>query len=603
MFVREHKDAVRANSAAVATALLLCGEAVTPNDRNLRRVLDFFAIPWKAMKPSDGDVQEHPKEYSIVSLVDDIARPILYRKDTGETLPPWIKAAKTVYIYGFTNNDVSSKLLWFLTQDTHATICPIRSRETTMRITVDSPEMCGPLSGMDIPVVLGADEFVCDYQPGNAASRSIVRADNRDVFLEVVREGVRFYLNMSAGTLDIDALSPVSFDVKKYFCEVVPLILYLRSAFPNAAFRPSETNACLIVDDPPLKRRYGFLDFAEALELMDRHNFTTAIAFIPWNWRRSDCRTLRLFQSRPDRLSLVVHGCDHTAGELAVRSAPLLDHILRTARGRMESFRRTTSVEAAAVMVFPQGRFSPEVGRALKLNGFTAAVNTEVAPSTPELNETTIADLWSIANTRYGTFPIFTRRYLHHGIENFAFDALLGKPCLIAAHHDIFRDHGRILVDFVTRLNSLNWNLVWRPLGQALARSFATRGVDDETKAIQMFASSIVVENSDAESCKVLILKKEVDHDCVQAVEVDELPVDFSFGDGYLRVRFTIPPAEKILVRIVYRNHLEVIREQYSSGTKMSVSAKRYLSEFRDNYLSRNDLLYKSAHLIKHLLT
>ncbi len=97
------------------------------------------------------------------------------------------------------------------------------------------------------------------------------------------------------------------------------------------------------------------------------------------------------------------------------------------------------------IMVFPQGMFSPEAGRALKLNGIVAAVNTEVAPSGGAANDTKIADLWDVAIMKYGSFPIFTRRYLTHGVENFAFDALLGKPCLMVAHHEVFKDRGREL--------------------------------------------------------------------------------------------------------------------------------------------------------------
>src|SRR5262249_39930086 len=155
------------------------------------------------------------------------------------------------------------------------------------------------------------------------------------------------------------------------------------------------------------------------------------------------------------------------------------------------------SIEADRLMVFPQGAFSPESGRALKLNGFVAAVNTEVAPIQRAANETKIADLWSVAIMKYGTFPLFTRRYPGHGIENFAFDGLLGKPCLIAAHHDVFRDHAQNLVDLVAGLNSLRWNLVWRPLGEAVRRSFTVRRLDNGTSIIRMFASSLVVENPD----------------------------------------------------------------------------------------------------------
>jgi hypothetical protein len=43
----------------------------------------------------------------------------------------------------------------------------------------------------------------------------------------------------------------------------------------------------LVIDDPLLKPRYGFLKFLPFLRLMQRHDFATSIAFIPWNWRRS----------------------------------------------------------------------------------------------------------------------------------------------------------------------------------------------------------------------------------------------------------------------------------------------------------------------------
>jgi len=269
----------------------------------------------------------------------------------------------------------------------------------------------------------------------------------------------------------------------------------------------------------------------------------------------------------------------------------------------MESFRERTLIEADCVMVFPQGQFSPETGRVLKLNGFVGAVNTEVAPAQGAANETTIADLWSVAIMKYGTFPIFTRRYPVHGIENFAFDALLGKPCLIAAHHDDFKDHAHNLVDLIGGLNSLRWNLVWRPLGEAIRRTYTIRRLADGTNVIQMFASSLVVENPDTEAGKTLVLKEDVDSDWVEAVWVNQTPVEFSVEGGYLRVPLTTVPGETTIVRVVYRNNLEVVQDRYSSGTNIKVAAKRYLSEFRDNYLSRSDFLYQSANRLKHLMS
>jgi hypothetical protein len=591
-----------ADGLQASSAILLCNESATREDRNVTKVLDFFGIAWKTVEVRNGGVQDPKGRYAIVSSADCMAAAMKDTQSSAKALPSWLKEASSVFVYGFRNDDPSTKLVRFLTGDPEAKVRPIRTLETMITVTGECPKMCGPMSGMRFPVTRHMPGCVCDVGLAVERFQNVVRADDGELFFGVTLGGVRFYISTCETPIDISAFSAEYFDVKKRFCEAVPLVLFLKRAFPDAFSGQGETSACLIVDDPPLKRRYGFLDFREALDLMDRHNFTTTIAFIPWNWRRSDPRTLSLFRSRPDRLSLVVHGCDHTAAEFADRSPVLLNRKIRTSGQRMESFRRRAFIAADQVMVFPQGKFSPETGRALKLNGFVAAVNTEVAPAEPAANETTIADLWNVAIMRYGSFPIFTRRYPDHGIENFAFDALLGKPCLIAAHHDVFRDHARNLVDLVSRLNSLRWNLVWRSLGEAVSRSFATRRFEDRTEVIRMFAGALRAENRDAEWRRTLLLKEEADPDCVQAVWVNHTPVPFSFESGELQAWTTTPPRETAVVRIVYQNNLERIPDRYSAKAKIKVAAKRYLSEFRDNYLSRNDFLCQSANRLKQLM-
>jgi len=84
-------------------------------------------------------------------------------------------------------------------------------------------------------------------------------------------------------------------------------------------------NACFIVDDPLLKRRYGFLDYRKLLEVMERKRFSTSIAFIPWNYRRSNRRITKLLAAHPRKYSLCVHGCEHTAREFGSTNQPLLE--------------------------------------------------------------------------------------------------------------------------------------------------------------------------------------------------------------------------------------------------------------------------------------
>jgi hypothetical protein len=459
-----------------------------------------------------------------------------------------------------------------------------------MSVAADRPEMCGPMSGLQVPAEISEDAPAFNVARSERV-RTIIAANETQAFLEVACNGARFYLSVCGETPDLATMSPRFFDVKKSFCQAVPITMYARWAFRHICWSCPETNASLIVDDPPLQPRYGFLEFREALELMERHNFSTTVAFIPWNWRRTNSRTVDLFRGRPDRLSICVHGSDHIAGEFAIRSTPQLSGIIKTAQHRMELMHQRTALDHSEVMVFPQGAFAPETGRALKLNGFVAAVNTEVAPSNGAKNETTIADLWDVAIMQYGAFPIFTRRYLDHGIENVAFDGLLGKPCFLVAHHDIFRQHGRDLVEFVARLNALKWNLRWRPLCDAIRHSYKAHTQCDGTAVVQMFAGQLVFENSTAESRDVVFLKEETDADCVREVSVNRAPVAFHYEGKYLVWNAKLAPGERADVRIAYSNNLDFVPTNNKLGYRTKAALRRYLSEVRDNYLSRSEML------------
>jgi hypothetical protein len=591
----------RVLASQMPKALLLCGKKSSPDDPNLAKLLDFFGIPWIALGvgeittalPSSGN----RGQFCILSSASCLAEAV----GSHAVLPAWITDADSVYLYGFQDTEEHKALLRFLTGDPEANLGRLKAQQAAMSITADFPEMCGPMSGMQVPAQVSEDGVVFDIAPGDTV-RSIIAANEALAFLEVTCKGARFYLSACAEALDVGSFSSMYFDVKKHFCQAVPITMYVRSAFRNIWWSCPETSGCLIVDDPPLKPRYGFLEFREALELMEKHNFSTTVAFIPWNCRRTNSRTVDLFQQRPDRLSICVHGSDHTGGELAIRSTPRLNCIIKTAEQRMKLLHQRTALDHSRVMVFPQGAFSPETGRALKLNGFLAAVNTEVAPCNGAKNETTIADLWDVAIMKYGTFPIYTRRYLNHGIENMAFDGLLGKPCFLVAHHDVFREHGRDLVEFIAQLNALKWNLRWRPLGEAIRYSYKAQHQGDASSVVQMFAEQLILENSSGEPRDILFVKEESDGDCVRAVTVNQTPVAFRYEGNYLAWDAKLRPRELADVRIAYSNNLDLVPTNNKLGYRTKAALRRYLSEVRDNYLSRSEMLSWGASKAKTLI-
>lgn len=589
-----------------SNAVLISAKPLTYREKCLLGLLDFFRIPWTITAPSETPecIRTNPdrRDFSILSSAACFASAIEATKNGSAFSSSWLAGARSAYIYDFQDTPLCQQLTHCLIGDLPAKLRATEDTSVTASITRELPGICGPMSGISVAIEGRAPDFVFGRTGSDERLQPIISTKAGDVFLRLFRWGVEFYLNSGSSTVDLDSSSEDYFDVRKFFFEAVPITMYLRGAFRDFCGINSETGACLIVDDPTLKARYGFLEFREALELMDASNFTTTVAFIPWNWQRTNPSTVAMFRQRPDRFSLCIHGCNHTQAEFATTSPAKLNARIRNAIWRMESLRHRTGLAFDRIMVFPQGAFAGEAGPALKFGGFIAAVNTEVAPAGNIGNQTRVADLWSPAIMKYGTFPIFTRRYLTHGIENFAFDGLLGKPCLVVAHHDVFRDHGRKLTEFMTNLNTLNWNLSWRSLGDVIRRSFRTGKLVNGANLVRMFANSLTIENSSAEPREAVVVKQEADPNRVNAVMVNQAPIGFRVEEEHVQFKVSIPPRAVSDIRITYDNVKS--REQFDDGmaNRAKIYIRRYLSEFRDNYLSRSEILHSGAARARNLL-
>src|SRR4030095_2180746 len=130
-------------------------------------------------------------------------------------LPAWITDADSVYLYGFQDTEEHKALLRFLTGDPEANLGRLKAQHDAMFITADFPEMCGPMSGMQVPAQVSEDGVVFDIAPGDTV-RSIIAANEALAFLEVTCKGARFYLSACPETLDVGSFSSMYFDVKKH---------------------------------------------------------------------------------------------------------------------------------------------------------------------------------------------------------------------------------------------------------------------------------------------------------------------------------------------------------------------------------------------------
>jgi hypothetical protein len=218
--------------------------------------------------------------------------------------------------------------------------------------------------------------------------------------------------------------------------------------------------ACLIIDDPLLRPRYGCLDYKRLLDEMKAHNFFTEIAFIPWNYKRSDARTVRLFTDNPDHFAICVHGCNHTENEFGGGNYQELCDLAATSLWRMEEHKRLAGLHYDPVMVFPQGHFSSTAMKALKDQGYYAAFNSTIRSVDGE--EPPVTEYQKPATLVYHDFPLFLRRYPKDK-SYFSRDLALGRPIVIVEHHGAFRNGYKSITELVDWINTLG-NIRWTSL-------------------------------------------------------------------------------------------------------------------------------------------
>ena len=141
-------------------------------------------------------------------------------------------------------------------------------------------------------------------------------------------------------------------------------------------------------------------------------------------------------------------------------------------------------------------------------------------------------------------------------------------------------------------------------MGDALNHSLKIRTQADGTIVVRIFAESLVIENPTAKTQEAVVMKEEGDLGFVEAVTCNQNAINFRRDEGYLRFRLRLFPKETARVSVTYfeNRNVSVDWENVGFGCKIKTHLRRYLSEFRDNYVSQSDFLYKNATRIKQCL-
>ena len=379
-------------------------------------------------------------------------------------------------------------------------------------------------------------------------------------------------------------------NIGSLFSGLAPFMMFVRQAAGDSGWHTAGQYANLTIDDPWLTEPYGFLNYKSLLAEMEKHNFHTTVAFIPWNFDRSEGALVSLIRAHPNRFSIAIHGNNHDHREFdqySVAPIGVQERDIKQALSRMERFTLLTGIPYDPVMVFPHGIAPAETLDVLKRSNFLATVNSQDIPlGSPIPAEPSLA-LRSFT-TRYGQFPSLMRYSAEVPVSELmlATNAFLGNPILLYGHHGLFQGGSSAFNKTADTVNRVDPGVQWCSLGCIAAHLYLLKLNSNGQIDTMMLASRIQLENRYQHEAQFVVHKKERDPAEVESVTVDGKAYPFVTADGTLTLTVSVPARGFCHISILYRNYSALSPDDYSKHD-IRVMLIRRASDFRDLTLSK----------------
>jgi hypothetical protein len=252
--------------------------------------------------------------------------------------------------------------------------------------------------------------------------------------------------------------------------------------------------ATFMFDDPNLHwPSYGYINYAELLAKAVQENFHVSIATIPLDTWYTHAKTAAQFRQHPDRLSLLVHGNNHTRHELARETSQRgCSVVLQQARRRIERLERHAGIPVDRVMVPPHGACSADMLSELPGAAFEGACLSAGSLLAHNPNADWLQSLGFHPTESVRGCPVMPRWALVDIEESeLLVAAYLGRPMILRGHHGDLREGLDILVRNARFINGLG-DVRWMNNSALLRSSYRLR-VAGTTATLKLFARKVLL--------------------------------------------------------------------------------------------------------------
>lgn len=600
------KDMGSANHNLVT---LLCWQEPDESDLNVARIVEFMGGEVEFVKLNAGNMandegagRSRSSGRCAIMQATTLAKAI-QQSEAGLDGLGWISSiTANCLVFGFEATPEHGQLLRELTDDGLIGVQELSAGKGEFAVDSGVREICRQFTGLSFGTANPGFDGAFKEGEGRGSYSPLVRIEGQPFFVLKKTPSCELFLLACRQVANLDESLPRGTSIVSFFSRLMPFLMFLYRVSGERLWHNEVPRGCFIIDDPLLRRQYGFLDYQKLLELMERKRFSTSIAFIPWNHRRSDESTIQLFKDHPHRYSICVHGCDHTSGEFGATDAQYLLGQAQKGIQRMRRHAELAGLGFDAVMVFPQGCFSREAINALKSSGYLAAVNSTPYPVDVENGTFQLKELLEGAVTRFSGFPLFVRRYPTHLVE-LAFDLFLGKPVLLVEHHGFFRDGYGAMAQIVERLNTMEARLEWNNLATVCSRACLQKRVGNGDIHIKFYTDQFTVQNKNDKTQTFVLFRRQAAGTAVAEVRVDGERAAFEQEDEALRFSLSLRPGQASEIRIL-RGEQDARMSCSWPDRKWQIGVffRRILSEFRDNCVDKNRFLSRAASTVRSRL-